>query len=75
MRRLGIQERKVIAGLIKQGMERLKQELRILNRLINDKQQPAEALIRLWLWNRDPNFTAAEVEEHVRLVKRELKQL
>ena len=56
-------------------MERLKQELQVLNRLINDKQQPAEALIRLWLWNRDPNFTAAEVEEHVQLVKRELKQL
>ena len=56
-------------------MERLKQELQILNRLINNKQQPAEALIRLWLWNRDPNFTSAEVEEHVRLVKRELKQL
>ena len=55
-------------------MERLKQELQVLNRLINDKQQPAEALIRRWL-NRDPNFTAAEVDEHVQLVKRELKQL
>ena len=56
-------------------MERLKQELQVLNRLINDKQQPAEALIRRWLKQRDPNFTAAEVDEHVRMVKRELAQL
>ena len=38
-------------------------------------KQPAEALIRRWLKQRDPNFTAAEVDEHVRLVKRELAQL
>jgi len=56
-------------------MEQLKQELQALNRLINEKQQPAEALIRRWLQQRDPNFTAAEVDEHVRLVKRELAQL
>ena len=56
-------------------MEQLKQELQALNRLINEKQQPAEALIRLLALERDPNFTAAEVDEHVRLVKRELKQL
>ena len=56
-------------------MERLEQELHVLKRLINDQQHPAEALIRLWLWNRDPSFTAAEVEEHVLLVKRELAQL
>ena len=56
-------------------MEQLKQELQILNRWINNKHQPAEALIRRWLKQRDPNFTAAEVDEHVRLVKRELKQL
>ena len=56
-------------------MERIKQELQALNRLINAKQQPAEAMIRRWLKQRDPNFTAAEVDEHVRLVKRELAQL
>ena len=56
-------------------MERLKQELQVLNRLIHKKQQPAEALIRRWLRQRDPNFTAAEVDEHLRLVKRELAQL
>ena len=56
-------------------MERPKQELQVLNRLINEEPQPAEALIRRWLTQRDPNFTAAEVDEHVRLVKRELKQL
>ena len=56
-------------------MEQLKQELQALSRLIHEKQQPAEALIRRWLKQRDPNFTAAEVNEHVRLVKRELKQL
>ena len=56
-------------------MERLKQELQVLKRLINEEPQPAEALICRWLKQRDPNFTAAEVNEHVRLVKRELKQL
>ena len=56
-------------------MEQLKQELQALSRLIHEKQQPAEALIRRWLRQRDPNFTAAEVAEHVRLVKRELSQL
>ena len=56
-------------------MERLQQELQALNRLIHEEQRPAEALIRRWLKQRDPNFTAAEVDEHVRLVKRELKQL
>ena len=56
-------------------MEALKQELQALNRLIHQKQQPAEALIRRWLKQRDPNFTAAEVDEHVRVVKRELAQL
>jgi hypothetical protein len=64
-----------IAGLFTQKMERLEQELHALKRLINDQQHPAESLIRLWLWNRDPSFTAAEVEEHVLLVKRELAQL
>ena len=48
-------------------MEQLKQELQALSRLIHEKQQPAEALIRRWLKQRDPNFTAAEVAEHVRL--------
>ena len=56
-------------------MERLRQELQAFNRWIHKKQQPAEALIRYWLKQRDPNFTAAEVDEHVRLVKRELAQL
>ena len=56
-------------------MEQLKQELQALNRLIHQKEQPAEALIRCWLKHRDSNFTAAEIEEHVRLVKRELAQL
>ena len=70
-----IQERKAIAGLFKQRMEQLKQELQALNRLINEQQQPADALIRRWLKQRDPNFTAAEVNEHLRLVKRELTQL
>jgi hypothetical protein len=56
-------------------MERLKQELRGLKCLIAEQQQPAEALIRCWLKQRDPNFTAAEVDEHVQLVKRELAQL
>ena len=70
-----MQERKAIAGFFKQRMEQLKQELQALNRLIHEKQQPAEALIRRWLKQRDPNFTAAEVDEHVRLVKRELAQL
>ena len=56
-------------------MEQLKQELQALSRLINEEPQPAEALIRRWPKQRDPNFTAAEVNEHVRLVKRELKQL
>ena len=56
-------------------MERLKHELQVLNRLINEKQQPADSLIRRWLKQRDPNFTAAEVDEHVRLVKLELKKL
>ena len=56
-------------------MEQLKQELQALNRLINEKQQPAEGLIRRWLKQRDPNFTVAEVDENVRLVKRELAQL
>ena len=56
-------------------MEQLKQELQALSRLIHEKQQPADALIRRWLKQRDPNFTAAEVDEHVRLVKRELAQL
>ena len=56
-------------------MERLKHELQVLNRLINETQQPADSLIRRWLKQRDPNFTAAEVDEQVRLVKRELKQL
>ena len=70
-----IHERKAIAGLFKQRMEQLKQELQALSRLINEKQQPAEALIRRWLQQRDPNFTAAEVDEHVRLVKRDLAQL
>ena len=70
-----IQEGKAIAGLFKQRMEHLKQELQVLNRLINEKQQPAEGLIRRWLKQRDPKFTAAEVDEHVRLVKRELAQL
>ena len=50
-------------------MERLKQELQALSRLINEEPQPAEALIRRWQ-QQDPNFTAAEVNEHVRLVKR-----
>ena len=50
-------------------------ELQVLNRLINEQHQPAEVLIRRWLIKRDPNFTAAEVEEHVPLVKRELAQL
>ena len=70
-----MQERKAIAGLFKQRMEQLKLELQALSRLINEKQQPAEGLIRRWLRQRDPNFTAAEVDEHVRLVKRELAQL
>ena len=56
-------------------MEGLTQELQVLNRLINEQHQPAELLIRRWLIKRDPNFTAAEVEEHVPLVKRELAQL
>ena len=56
-------------------MEQLKLELLALSRLINEKQQPADALIRRWLKQRDPNFTAAEVNEHLRLVKRELAQL
>ena len=56
-------------------MEQLKQELQALNRLINEKHQPPEGLIRRWLKQRDPNFTAAEVDEHVQLVKRELAQL
>ena len=56
-------------------MERLKQELQLLNRLINEKQQPAESLIRCWLKQRDPNFTAAEVEEHQWLVKRQRARL
>ena len=56
-------------------MEQLKQELQVLHRMIKEKQQPAEALIRRWLKQRDPNFTAAEVDEHVRLVERELAQL
>ena len=56
-------------------MEQLNQELKALSRLIHEKQQPADALIRRWLKRRDPNFTAAEVDEHVRLVKRELVQL
>ena len=42
---------------------------------IAEQQQPADALIRRWLKQRDPNFTSAEVEEHVQLVKRELAQL
>ena len=70
-----MQERKAIAGLFKQRMEQLKLELQALSRLINEKQQPAEGLIRRWLRQRDPNFTVAEVDEHVRLVKRELAQL
>ena len=56
-------------------MERLEQALHVLKRLINDQQHPAEALIRLWLWNRDPSFTVAEVEEHVVLVKQQIAQL
>ena len=56
-------------------MEQLKQELKGLKCLIAEQQQPAETLIRHWLKQRDPNFTAAEVEEHVQLVKRELAQL
>ena len=56
-------------------MEQLKQELKGLKCLIAEHQQPAEVLIRRWLKQRDPNFTAAEVEEHVQLVKRELAQL
>ena len=56
-------------------MERLKQELKWLKGPIAEQQQPAEELIRRWLKQRDPNFTAAEVDEHVQLVKRELAQL
>lgn len=56
-------------------MEQLKQELKGLKCLIAEQQQPAETLIRRWLKQRDPNFTAAEVEEHVQLVKRELAEL
>ena len=56
-------------------MKRLKHELQALNRLIHQKQQPAEALIRRWLKHRDSSFIAAEIDEHVRLVKRELAQL
>lgn len=56
-------------------MERLKQELKGLKFLIAEQQQPAEALIRRWLKQRDPSFTAAEVDEHVQLVKQELAQL
>ena len=56
-------------------MEQLKQELQGLKCLIDEQQQPADALIRRWLKQRDPNFTSAEVEEHVQLVKRELAQL
>ena len=58
-----------------QRMQRLEQELQGLKCLIAEQQQSAEALIRHWLKQRDPNFTAAEVEEHVLLVKRELAQL
>ena len=57
-------------------MEQLKQELQGLKCLIAEQQQqPADELIRRWLKQRDPSFTAAEVEEHVQLVKRELAQL
>ena len=56
-------------------MERLKQELKGLQCLIAEQQQPADALIHRWLKQRDPNFAAAEVDEHVQLVKRELAQL
>ena len=56
-------------------MERLKQALKGLKCLLVEQQQPAEALLRRWLKQRDPNFTAAEVDEHVQLVKQELAQL
>ena len=58
-----------------QQMQRLEQELQGLKCLIAEQQQSAEAVIRRWLRQRDPNFTAAEVDEQVLLVKRELSQL
>jgi len=56
-------------------MDRLTQELLGLQRLIAEQRQPEDVLIRRWLKQRDPNFTAAEVEEHVQLVQRELTRL
>ena len=56
-------------------MDRLTQELLGLQRLIAEQRQPEEVVIRRWLQQTDPNFTAAEVEEHVQLVQRELAQL
>ena len=66
---------KAMAGLCQQHMDRLTQELLGLQRLIAEQRQPEEALIRRWLQQRDPNFTAAEVEEHLPLVQQELAQL
>ena len=71
----GSRERKAITGLLKQRMKRLEEELLGLKCLIAEQQQSAEAVIRRWLRQRDPNFTAAEVDEQVLLVKRELSQL
>jgi len=64
-----------MAGLCKQHMDRLTQELLGLQRLIAEQRQPEEVLIRRWLQQTDPNFTAAEVEEHLPLVQQELAQL